>query len=116
MKNFILIPALLLGFAATTLAMQDNTILGLLKPKETITTRWIELPAGKTTVEVIADEKSHPLICKFVDADGNVLSEQHTDHCLINAVQPQSAHFTISLTNTQEDKAVFYKIYMHDTK
>lgn len=116
MNIFGLILNSLLTLSASSPSMQNYSLLGNIKPHQTITTRSIELQKGNTTIEVIADNDANVLVCKFVDADGHTLSEQKTSHCLINARQPtDNVHFNITLTNTQ-DKDVGYEVLMHDTK
>ncbi len=113
MKNILLILAILLT-SATVFAINDWTILGGLKPHETIV-RGVNIPEGKTVIEVWTGDNSK-ISCQFLDVNGNIgLEEDHVNRCVGRANIVLPWHLNVKITN-DENQETDFKIWIHPDK
>jgi hypothetical protein len=114
MKLSLLIGAAILFLSGTAIA-HDMTYLALAKPHET-KQMSVDLPAGKSVVEVWSEDHSK-ISCTFVQrATGEVVYEAtNVDRCIGNAKLTLPVIITMRITN-HEDKDAYLRVWVRDSR
>lgn len=110
---FSIIAMILIVSAATPAQPKDITILSSIKAGDTLKQR-IEIPEGKTTIDVWADDSSK-ITCKFYDGSGNLgLVEENVPRCRGNANIVLPWHLSLQV-NAIEHKDIDVRIWVRPT-
>jgi hypothetical protein len=113
MKFPSIIATAILFLSGTALAY-DMTYMSSLKANQTKQVT-VELPSGKSTVEVWATD-NEKISCQFIDrGTGNVAYESSdTQRCVGRADLSLPAHMLAKITNNG-NKDLDFRIWVHDT-
>lgn len=112
MKIFIPLIAMIVLFTVSAFA-HDMTYMGTVKPggtKELV----VQLPAGKSVVEVYGSNKEH-MTCQFIDNRTGMVAflDKDSVRCVGTSDLTLPANITVKISNLETTRLDF-KIWVHD--
>lgn len=116
MKNIIaILSTSILLVSASAFAVEDLTILGALKAKQSVT-RKVYLQEGKNTLEVFTGDASR-ISCAFPLEGYSSVSVENTKttRCVGNLTVSRPLTLDVRVSN-EENKDTEYRIWIHETK
>jgi hypothetical protein len=113
MKNILAAGIFLASIViSTTVGASDWTILGSIRPNETVN-KQITLPEGQIVVDVEPTNKQNIITCRFLNNARLIVEQADTNHCIIKPLLMEALTVNVRITNLQKDKGIDYKIWVH---